>query len=146
MATDDVGCTAKSILRVIIFLGPQCPCVGERKAKRNPSSCSSSPLYRIPLPFQAPRGLLRSSWVLLSVTWLFNSFLPPLLISRALPIRYMPLPFSALVSLVFYISTAKGISSPWTAVSMWHSGTALQPSFSSPCLTGDASLGGLPRH
>jgi len=38
----------------------------------------------------------------------------------------MPLYFSALVSLVFYISTIKDISSLWTAVSMWHP---------SPCTT-----------
>jgi hypothetical protein len=88
MATDNVRCTAKSIATWIIFLGPQCPCVGKRKTKRNPSSCPSSFLYKIPLPLWIPHGLRGSLGAFLSMESLSNSFLPAPYISRALPIKY----------------------------------------------------------
>jgi hypothetical protein len=113
------GAQRSQLLRVIIFLGPQCPCVWESKTKRNPSPCPSSSLYRIPLSLPVPRGLLGSSGVFLSVARLSNSFLLPLIFS-GLYQSDIPLPFSALLSPAFYMLAVKDVSSPWTAMSMWH--------------------------
>jgi hypothetical protein len=52
------GVQRSQLLRVIIFLGPQCPCVGERKTKRNSSSCPIAPF----IESLCPSEYLAVSW------------------------------------------------------------------------------------
>jgi len=120
MATDDVGCTAKSITTCNnLSWSSVSLCWGEENLREI--------LHRVqvatPIKSLCLCEYLAVSCNLQGFSSAWQGYLTrschPLMFSRLYQ-SDMPLPFSALVSLVFYMSTVEDISSLWTAVFMWH--------------------------